>query len=261
MPVTIASNIGGFLARNIMARTGLSRRPKKNIKLAFPDKSDTEIDQILIGMWDNLGRVMAEFPHLENIVKNRTKIEGLESFTKEDQACIFVSGHFANWEVFTGISANLNIPMALTYREPNNPHVAKFLLKIRNNDFLEYIPKSKTSAKYMMKAIKDKKKLGILVDQKLNEGIDIPFFNKNAKTNASAASLALKFKCPIVMIRITRLKNCNFKVVFKENIEIIDTGDKVEDTRNIMLDINQELEKWVIENPEQWLWLHRRWGK
>jgi KDO2-lipid IV(A) lauroyltransferase len=99
----------------------------------------------------------------------------------------------------------------------------------------------------------------MLVDQKMNDGIAVPFFDRPAMTASAVAELALKFRCPVVPLRCERLGGAHFRVTALPPLLLPDTGDRIADSYSLMLNINQLIESWIREHPEQWLWLHRRW--
>ncbi len=257
LPALWASNIGAWLGRNIGRNLAASRKARANIKLAFPDKKDTDIEVILIGMWENLGRVMMEYPHIKTIAKHHTTIVGIEDFKKlKDKSPIFVSAHIGNWEICppafliqTGIKVN---PV---YRAPNNPYVDTILNNIRKTDgALSPIPKSRSGTRNMVKTLKSGEGIGILIDQKFNEGEKLNFFGHPAMTSTHFVTLAQKFDAPIIPLRIERLKGIDFKITVTDPITT--TNKSSNEIASATHDI---LEKWITQRPEQWLWLHRRW--
>lgn len=259
MPPKSASNLGGFIGRTVGPRLGASRKAISNIQSSFPTKTHDEHLKILVDMWDNLGRVMAEYPHLKDIILNHTDIVGMENLNKigKDGRCIMIGSHLANWELNSFFfNHKIQWPLAAVYREPNNPYAAALLNKCRylDENKSRYIPKSSIGARQMVKILKDGGKLGILIDQKYNKGLPIPFFGRPAMTSEAFAQLAQKYNCPILPIIIERIEGCHFQITIEPPMEQF--GDDIEKTVTYA---NQNLEKWVTKNPGQWLWLHRRW--
>ena len=122
-----------------------------------------------------------------------------------------------------------------------------------------YYPKSRTGARALLEAIKHGGHLGILVDQKYNEGIPVPFFGHDAMTTTAPASFAIRYRIPLVPARVERLVGANFRVTVFPALKVPDSGDLISDTRTVMTEVNSLFERWIREKPEQWLWLHRRW--
>ncbi|MFP4098143.1 MAG: lysophospholipid acyltransferase family protein [Alphaproteobacteria bacterium] len=266
MPMRIASNTGGTIGRFIGPKLGANKKVRRHILKAL-NTNPQQADRIAQGMWENLGRVIAEYPHLEEISKNHTTFENEERLLSligknEPQAAIFIGGHFANWEVCSAaLLTQHNRKTDITYRAPNNPWVAKLLDKSRTlNHRLDSFPKSAESGRKIMQALKNKHTLGILIDQKYNEGIEIPFFERPAMTNPVAVQLAQRYRCPLVPLRIIRENNsCTFRIIIEPPLETIDENDNPRPVAHVLQDAHKLLESWITEKPEQWLWLHRRW--
>ena len=220
---------------------------------------EEEIQNIIKGMWDNLGRVMMEYPHLEKIGHNLTKIEGIEILERyRDKPAILLSGHLANWECCPpALFKQGQFNASPIYRAPNNPFSDKMLQWARTlGGKIKTIPKSRTGTRHIVKALNDGMFVGFVIDQKYNEGVAVNFFGHPAMTSPIFTQLAEKFNCPVIPIRIERLEKCNFKITIEEPLET--TNKKPEE---IISETHTLLEKWILEKPEQWLWLHRRWGK
>ena len=256
MPTSWASNTGGFLGRVIGPRLATSRKAAHNMQSTY---LDLDTKKTIADMWENLGRTIAEYPHLKRIIEEHTEFIGkehIEPYTKEGKPLVFVSGHFANWEMsHCGTSFLTGNTMHCVYREPNNPWVRKLLhsCRMRAGD-IQLIPKSRSSVKQMMQVMQNSQQIGILIDQKYNEGIAVPFLGKPAMTGTAFVKLAQKFDTPIFPVRIERVERCNFRVSIGE--PIIAT-DNIEDT---VAKTHTVLEEWIKERPGQWLWLHRRWN-
>ena len=182
LPVDIASGLGGNIARLIGPKLAVSRKAKLHLSRSLPDEDHAKIIQ---DMWENLGRVMAEYPHLKYISKYRTSVESieiLEDIRDDGIGGMLYTGHLANWEV-CGSAADilLNLQLDVIYRAPNNPYVDKLLNKARSHKGrLKTIPKSREGAKQIIKSLRKNRHIGILIDQKYNEGIEVNFFGQPA---------------------------------------------------------------------------------
>lgn len=261
LPLSWASGFGGFMARSIGPRLAASRKALRNLDLAFPEKSEAEKRKIVAEMWDNMGRVFAEYPHLRRIQKNVEMVGGeyIAQMRDDGKPGIFIGGHLANWEVMPVMAKHLGLPLLLIYRVPNNYWIERLLRHARNSGAEGHIPKSSQGARDMFRALKQGRHLGILVDQKLSEGIPVPFFGHDAMTAPFAAQLAIRFDCPIVLSRMERLGGARFRMTLSPMPELRRSGDEAADVRLIMKTVNALLEQWIRERPGQWLWLHRRW--
>ena len=151
--------------------------------------------------------------------------------------------------------------MHFVYRELNAPLAEKVLRRHYNKLRQRLISKGREGAIQMARVLREGGHLAIMVDQKLNEGLEIPFFGQPAKTSTALASFALRHKCPIVPARVERLSGANFRVIFYPALELPNSGIQDTDIKELMIRVNKQIESWVRDTPSQWLWLHRRWGK
>ncbi len=257
LPVSLASNMGGWIARTIGPRLAASRKALRNLKMTMPHLTPSEQSKIISGMWDNLGRVMLEYPHLKNIAAKRTEIIGAEIFdTLKNKPAIFISAHTGNWECCPpAIYLQTGYQSASIYRAPNNPYSDWLLKRARSlKGKLSTIPKSKSGTRNIVTALKNNQGLGILIDQKYNPGIKMDLMGAPAMTSPIFAQLAQKFDCPLIPLQIERLKGAKFRITVHPPIKTKDRA--VED---IVAQSHDILEKWIKDKPAQWLWLHRRW--
>lgn len=264
LPVDAASGLGGWLGRNIGPMLGASGKAERHITLAMPDLSEEQKKTIALQMWDNLGRVFAEYPHLEYISQHRTLIEGdehLQDSLASQRGMFFIGGHLANWEVDCAAPyLQLNLKLDLTYRAPNNPWAEKLLNHSRTlNGRLIAHPKSRAGGKALLKAAKEKHNIGMLIDQKYNEGIGVNFFGHIAMTNPVFVQLAHKYDMQIIPVQAIRTQGANFRLVAYEPLKLLDETGNPRAESDIIGDAHALLEGWIREYPGQWLWLHRRW--
>jgi Kdo2-lipid IVA lauroyltransferase/acyltransferase len=263
LPLDAASGLGGWLGRTIGPLLGgVNRTARKNLKAAFPEKDKAEIAAIIRAMWDNIGRVAGEFPHLHQIASQRVEVIGgeyVDLLRDDGQPGIFISGHIGNWEVCGAVAALRGLPLTLVYRAANNPHVEDLYRKGRASAVTTMIQKGPDGARQALAVLKKGGHLGMLVDQKMNDGVPIPFFGRDAMTAPAQASFATKFKCPLVPARVERLKGANFRLTVLPPLDFPHTGANHDDNRLLLIRINAVLEEWIRERPEQWLWVHRRW--
>ncbi len=264
-PVDVSSNVGGWLGRNVGPRLRMSDRARRNLRLAFPDKSPAEVERIVTGVWDNLGRVLFEYPHLDRITareSGRVEVVGDEhvySAAKSERGSILAAGHMANWEIMAFVAAQHGVDLTIIIREPNNPYVQPAVDKLRGLSGGKRISKGTDGARQALKLLKSGGVLGILFDQKMNDGIPTSFFGHTAMTPAAPAQLGLRFKSNIIPVRTERLGPGRFRMTCFPPIEHPDSGDRKQDISDTMEILNRKLESWITEKPEDWLWLHRRW--
>lgn len=259
-----ASALGGFIGRNIFARTRVTARARDNLTQAFPEKSKAEIDAILRGMWDNLGRTVAEYAHLDKFDLHGAdpRIETANVDVAErmrGKSVLMLSGHFANWEIMGIAAARFGLDGAIVYRPPNNPYVDRYIARARAmKGYADQISKH-NGVKRIFSLLRAGKAILLLADQKTNEGIAAPFFGRAAMTTPAPAMLALKLNVPIVFASNKRLGGARFRVTMHPPLEFTPSGDVHADTKAMTAAINQRLEEIVRADPSQWLWIHRRW--
>jgi KDO2-lipid IV(A) lauroyltransferase len=264
LPCEWASAIAGNLTRHIGPFLGISKRARLNIRRAFPELSDDEITRIVAGMWDNLGRVAAEYPHLRQIrvfePGGRVETHGLEHIDRAVAAgrrMIIFSGHIANWEIAMLAAVQYGISVAQIYRAANNPLVDRMITRFRGGD--ELIPKGAVAARRAIAALRRGAHVTMLADQKMNDGVPVPFFGRPAMTASALAVLALRFDCDVLPARVERLGGAHFRLTVFPPLPLPRSGDHHADVAALMGSVNQTLESWIRDRPEQWLWLHRRW--
>ena len=259
LPVDASSRLGGMLSRWLGPRLGYQKWAIISLSRAFPNLKGKQIKEITDGMWDNLGRVLGELPHLKKITRERVKIsneEILTSLTANGGPCIFFTGHFGNWELLALTAQRLNTPYLQVYREANNPVVNLMLKKIRGLRNSEIISKGPEGAKEVIQALKNDSRLGIMVDLKMNDGIPVELFGRKAMTAPAVAKLSMRYECPAIPVRMIRKNGCNFELKIYKPINKPVDGD----VAKMMRQINIIIEEWASEHPSQWLcWLHRRW--
>jgi KDO2-lipid IV(A) lauroyltransferase len=259
MPARMASDVGGWIGRTIGPRLAASRKALRNLERAMPELNVAQRQDAIAGMWNNLGRVMAEYPHLETLARAHTEIVGAER-VKEAMASghgvIFIGGHIGNWEINSiACLMQLGLTVDVSYRAPNNPWVDRLLLRMRSvRGQIKAHAKSRVGGRGIMEHIKDGGAIGILIDQKYREGMEMPFFDMPAKTNPFFAQLALKYNAKILPIRCERLDGAQFRFTIYEPLS--HEGKSVE---TLIGEAHALMEGWIRERPAQWLWLHRRW--
>jgi Kdo2-lipid IVA lauroyltransferase/acyltransferase len=265
LPLGYASALGGALARGIGPFLPVSRHARRNISRAFPELSEAEIAGVVAGMWDNLGRLAAEYPHLRNICifepGGRVETHGFEHVDRALAAgrrMIVFSGHIANWEIGMLAGVQYGISVAQIYRTLNNPLMDRMIARFRG-DRGEFIPKGAIAARLAIAALRRGTHLGLLADQKMNDGIPVPFFGRLAMTAPALAGLALCFDCDVLPLRVERLGGARFRVTVCPPLSLPHSDDRHADAAALMARVNAKLEGWIRDRPEQWLWLHRRW--
>ena len=233
-----------------------------NLKNVYPELDSRNKKKIINGMWNNYGRVFAEYIFIKDFRKNKYEniiIEGkevLDQIKKDKKQVIFISGHFGNFELMAMEIEKSGINLAAIYRPLNNIFLNKVMEKIRKDYICEnQIKKGVGGLKNLMKLIKKNFSIALMLDQRVSEGIKVNFFKKGAYTTTIPAQLVKKFDIPIVPVSIKRYENVKFKMTIHQPINFKET----ETIEIITEKLNKILEKMVIENPQEWIWTHNRW--
>jgi KDO2-lipid IV(A) lauroyltransferase len=264
-----ASALGGWLGRNVFYRTRTSQRGRDNLQKAFPEKSSAEIEAILLEMWDNLGRTVAEYAHLDKLSMHGpdprlqvADIHYVDEAMASGKGIMFVSGHFANWETMPFAAAQYGVEGGEVYRPLNNPYVDRWMVRQRmTNGPKDQIAKGAQGTRRIFSLLRAGKSILILVDQKTNEGLPAPFFGRDAMTTPAPAALALKINCIILPTFNERLGGARFRMTVHRPLAFTPSGDSDQDVHQLTIKITERIEEMVRSRPSQWLWIHRRWPK
>ncbi len=266
-----ASNLGGAVARVVGPLLPVSRVAHANLRVALPELDAAGRRRVVRGMWDNLGRTACELPHVGSLRATATGPgwemggeDAVEWLMAHRGALILVSGHIANWEVLPAVAAVHGLPMGSFYRAASNPLVDRIITDLRRAATGVETPmfaKGAVGAKQAYAYLAGGGRLGILMDQKLNDGIEARFFGLPAMTAPATAAMALRFNCPVLPARVMRLGPARFRLICEPPLPHPVTGDRRADTAALTQQVNDRLEAWIRERPAEWLWLHRRWPK
>ncbi len=262
MTMERSSAIGGRLAEKIGPRLGSNKRALKHLKMALPDKPDEEYEAILAGMWNHLGRILAEYSDLEFFIDDLelAGVDHIKRAVDEYGHAILFSGHIGNWEIMAPTLLRYGMPVDLVYRAPNNPYVDKLLARYRSlKGRLRLLPKSRGGTRQLVEAVQSGRSIGILIDQKYNEGVEVPFFGQPSMTSPAFVQLGQKYKCPVVPFRVERLQGIRFRLTFYPPLKLFDDAGSPRPVEDVIADAHRLLEGWIAERPDQWLWLHKRW--
>ncbi len=262
-----ASNFLGWLLKTISPLFSQNKTVHRNLKLAFPEMSDEERERIAKAAWENVGRTAGELPHLPKINPyegDRVEVVGaehLDAIEASDKGAVFVSGHFANWEVMGAAICRRPVDCLVTYRALNNPYIDKRLNKLRHDYGIGVLAPKGIGTRELMRALSAGRTVALMNDQKFNQGIAVKFFGHDAMTAPGPSRLALKYDVPIVFMSTERTGPARFHVEFHEPFMPQQTGDIEADVRASVERITAMIESHVRKKPEQWFWQHRRWPK
>lgn len=267
-----ASNAGGAVCRIIGPRLPVSRIADANLRLAMPELDASARRAVIRAVWDNLGRTVGEFPHIAALPENPASGPGWDVVGAEHLAAqvarggpvIFMSGHIGNWEMLPPGVARYGLPFASFYRAAGNPLVDGMIRALREAAMGEAVPmfaKGARGARGALAHIARGGRLGMLVDQKMNDGIEATLFGHPAMTAPALAAMALRYRCPVIPGYVERLGPARLRIHVEPPLALPDSGDRQADILALTQAVNDRLERWVRARPGTWLWLHRRWPK
>jgi KDO2-lipid IV(A) lauroyltransferase len=243
----------------------------ENLHTAFgEEKPEREIYAIAQRTFQNLGMMVIEFFRIPGLdredFKEKVSVEGLDEalrLLEKKKGALLLIGHFGNWELMGLMSKVIGNPiMVIAKPMKKNKWVDQFITKIRNAAGLEVISNVKASRK-VMRALSQNRVVGILIDQraKRSEGIWADFFGRKAPTTPGLAVLAMKTGAPVLPVFMVRNGFQKHRLLIKEPLELIHTGNIKKDVEANTQLFNQTLESMIRQYPDQWFWVHQRWER
>ena len=258
-------NIGRKIFSNLFSIFGPFFKSKKiinnNLDIFLKKFPEFNKNEIIKNMWKNYGMTFIEYVHLNKFkIKNLHMIikgkDNLTSIIKEKKPVIFVSGHFANFELMSMEITKNDIPLATIYRPLNNIFLNPFMEYLRKKYICKnQIKKGINGVRESIDFIKKNHSIALMIDQRVSEGERINFFDKPALTTTLPAQLSIKYNLNIVPVFIKRNEKNDFVIEF---LQAIDPG-KFENKLDLSLKLNKILEEMIVRNPHQWIWTHNRW--
>ena len=266
------ANLFGRIARLIGPALPEQRIGRANLTAAFPEKPPQEIEAILAGVWDNLGRVGAEFAHIDHIwdydpahpensrieISSRTH-ELFARLKNDDKPALIFASHLGNWEFPALAGPAHGVDSAVLYRRPNSAAADRIINEMRRVNMGELIPAGRDAPFRLAEALEQGKHVGMLVDQYWTGGVEVTFFGRKTRANPTLARLRRHVECPIHGARIIRLPGNRFRAELSEEVQPVRDAAGEIDIQGTTQAITSVVEGWIREYPDQWLWLHRRW--
>ena len=266
LPFKTSVSLGGWIGRKAGPLLPLSKRARASLKKCFSHLTPLEIESIVRDMWDNYGRLAAEYANADAFWDGKTLrnieikgIENLKHFQNDGKPGIIFTAHTGNWQMITLAAQSVGFDLTQMYRPANNPWVDALMLRCQKFAVKNVITKRKGGPKDLLSLLRNGDHALLLVDQKMGEGISVPFLGRNAMTAKGVARMYLNQDCPLLPARSERLHGSHFRVTFYPPIEFTPQGDQKQDMYDLLLKINTMIGEWVKERPAQWLWVHRRW--
>jgi KDO2-lipid IV(A) lauroyltransferase len=270
------ANVLGRLMRAVGPWLPEHKIGRANLAAAFPEKSPEEIEKILLGVWDNLGRVTAEFAHIDRIIIHDSARPGrsadpdvmiddttyanLQKLGDTKRPCLVFAAHLANWEIPATAPFQFGFKTSILYRRPNIGGASDAIVDMRARCMGNMVASGLDAPLKLARALEHGENVALLVDQHTTQGIDVMFFGRRAKTNPLVVTLARLTGAPIRGVRVIRQPDGNhFVAELTDEIPPVRDAEGKIDTQATLQAITNVVEGWVREHPEQWLWLHRRW--
>lgn len=262
-----ASRTGARLGRRFGPRFDKTRLIRRNLRLAFPELTDSELDALVTDIWANLGRILAEYPHLGTICNTDADwrleyaiADDIEVFKNPHKPAVFVSAHLANWELAAGAIAHRGVPLNVVYTRLQNPGLDRMLHRARQALGCGLVERD-GAARQLMRSLKQGTSVGLIVDQRVDGGAPVPFFGHDMLTSVTPAQLAVRFDCELVPVQIQRIEDARFRAVFHSPVRA--AADLPDDRKILEMTaaINRLFEDWIRQRPQEWMCTKRRWPK
>jgi KDO2-lipid IV(A) lauroyltransferase len=266
-----SSDFGAWLVRNVGPLLPQHRIALANLRAVYPEKTEAERRAIARGAWANLGRTGAEYAHLGEIFDydpdatepGRVEVVGIEHFLQlrdDGLPGIVFSAHLGNWELPAICAARFGLDATAVFRPPNDPAAARLVHEVRSGTMGGLTASSGGGAAFAIAGVLDRGgHLGQLVDQHFTRGVMTSFLGRPAVTNPLLAKLARHHDCPVHGVRVVRLHGHRFRVELTPPLDLPRDAEGRIDVERATQAMTSVVEGWVRENPEQWLWMHRRW--
>jgi Kdo2-lipid IVA lauroyltransferase/acyltransferase len=266
------ANLFGRITRVIGPMLREQRIARANLTAAFPEKSPEEIETILAGVWDNLGRYGAEFAHLDHVwehdpahpedsrieIQPRTH-ELFAQLRLDGKPALIFASHLGSFELAAVAAVAHGLDAAVLFRRPNIASANRIIEEIRSVKMGTLIAAGRDAPFKLAEALQRGQHVAILVDQWFTNGVEVTFFGRKTKANPTLARLLRQIECPIHGVRIIRLPNHRFRAELSEEIPPVRDASGQIDVQGTMQAITSVVEGWIREYPDQWWWVHRRW--
>ena len=268
-----SANFAGAFMRKVGPLLPEHNVGRENLRAAYPSKGAAEIEQILAGVWDNLGRVAVEFAHLDEfslegagrqtadvITYAPEMVDRYRRMVENNKPMLGFGAHVGNWELPAVVAKALVPQSAVLYRRPNIPPISDIIVKLRTPLMGELVASGLDAPVKLARLVQAGTHVGMLVDQHVTKGVEVIFFGRRCRANPLIAMIARQHECPIHGLRVVRKPDGNsFWVEITDPIDPPRDAEGRIDIRGTMQAITSVVEAWVREYPAQWLWLHRRW--
>jgi Kdo2-lipid IVA lauroyltransferase/acyltransferase len=265
-----AANFVAWVLRRIGPRLRGHRTARANLVTAYPDKSAAEIEHILSGMWEDLGRLAIEYINLDRLVDPASPNSGrivvtpgtleiLARLRSDGKPAVLFTSHLASYEVGAIWVERNGLNLTIFYNPSSFGPLSEQLAAMQKKTMGRLVASGPDAVWKLRKAMKEGLHLALFADQHFANGVDVTFFGRRCKANPMAARFAQLFNCPVHGFRTIRLPDNRIQVEFTEEVAMPRGTDGKIDVQAAMQTITAIIEGWIREHPEQWLWLQRRW--
>jgi KDO2-lipid IV(A) lauroyltransferase len=267
LPLDLASDLGANLFGCLGPMSRPNRTVVRNLQIAFPEKSDADVAELAKAHWRQFGRVLAEFPLVDRIMRDPARVEvvhpeRLAAVAEGDAPAVLIGGHFANFEMMAATVMRAGVRCHVSYRAMNNPHFEKRIRRNRARYGVTLLAaKGAEGSREMLRALGRGDAVGILADQKFNAGVAAPLFGVEAHTATGPVVFALRFGVPMLPVSVQRLRKARFRIIVHEPIVLENTGQRTADIEAGVRRMNAFLEECIRARPAEWFWTHKRWPK
>ncbi|MGZ2424675.1 lipid A biosynthesis lauroyl acyltransferase [Rhizobium laguerreae] len=269
-PADGAIRFADRMMRRLGRLTSRHRLMLTNLRNAFPEKSEAEIEEIALASWGNMGRLAAEYVFLDQLFDydpeksepGRVEVSGVPIFLDlrdNPRPFIVFTGHTANFELLPVAGAAFGLNVTVLFRPPNNPYVAKKVFDFRSARMGKLVPSHAGSSFALARQLEAGQGVGVLVDQKFRKGLKGNFFGRDVKTNPLLPKLVRQFDCEVYPARCIRLPGNRYRLEIEPRLNMPRDAKGNLDLPAAAQLLNDKVESWVREYPEQWLWYHDRW--
>ena len=271
LPPDRALGFADRMARRFGPWFGRHRVALSNLRHAYPEKSDAELEAIASDMWGNMARLAVEYLFLDQLFDyepysdkvGRVEVEGLDIFVRilEDagRPHIIFTAHTGNFELLPVAAATYGLPVTALFRAPNNPYIARYVFTTRADQMGELLASKAGAAFALARILERGGNIGVLVDQKFHRGVRTTFFGRPCNTSPLVAKLARQYDCDVYPARSIRLPGNRFRLEFEDKLTLPRTETGAVDVAATSQMLNDTVERWVRDDPGQWMWFHKRW--
>ena len=262
LPLPAASAAGAAVLRALGPRLGPHKRATRQIAARLPQLSARKQAQVVTGMWQNIGRNLADFAHLDTILADPARVVEITGIAHVHEArtrgrgVVILPGHFGNWELIGVAARMVGIIAAGFYRPLNNPLTNRLVYDQRALSGHRMLAKALkgVGSRQALALLKRGGTLVMIADQHFSGGVTAPLLGAPAMTTPAPYLLARHTGAAVVPVRCQRLGGHRCRIACEPPLELAGL-----DQIAAAAAINAVFERWILDDPSQWLWLHRRW--